>query len=112
MEDGGDAGPVVARLRELEQRKSTVEREMVSLQPIPALPAHVVENRLAEWRRLVRQSVTQGRPVLQRVLRGRITFTPDGNGYVFHAPTRFDKLFTGIAVPRPAFIPERRPARH
>ncbi len=43
-----------------------------------------------EWRRLLRQSTTQGRTVLQRVLRGRITFTPtaDGKGYRFHASTR------------------------
>jgi hypothetical protein len=53
------------------------------------------EDRLAEWRRLLRQSTTQGRAVLQRVLRGRITFTPKGDGYEFEAPTRFDKLFTG-----------------
>jgi hypothetical protein len=37
--------------------------------------------------------------VLQRVLRGRITFTRSGNGYEFFAPTRFDKLFTGIVAP-------------
>jgi len=77
---------------------------MSRLQPVPRLPATVVENRLAEWRRLLRQSVTQGRAVLQRVLDGRIVFTPEGEGYAFAAPTRFDKLFTGIATPRPAFI--------
>lgn len=60
--------------------------------------------RLAEWRRLLRASTTQGRAVLQRVLRGRIVFTPSGKGYTFQAPTRFDKLFGGIAAPRPAFI--------
>ncbi len=42
-----------------------------------------------------------GPAVLQRVLKGRITFTPleDGTGYEFEAQTRFDGLFTGIAVP-------------
>ena len=44
------------------------------------------------------QSTTQGRAVLQRVLRGRITFTPKCWGYEFEAPTRFDKLFLGVAV--------------
>src|SRR6185503_12009238 len=52
--------------------------------------------------------------VLQRVLRGRITFTPRVNeisgeldGYAFEAPTRFDKLFTGIAVERPkSLVPD------
>ena len=28
----------------------------------------------------------------------------DGRGYDFTAPARFDRLFTGIAVTRPAFI--------
>ena len=63
-----------------------------------------VEDRLAEWRRRLRQSTTQGRAVLQRVLRGRITFTPKFEGYEFEAPTRFDKLFLGVVVERPAWI--------
>jgi hypothetical protein len=68
----------------------------------------VVEIRLAEWRRLLWASTTQGRAVLQRVLRGRITSTPhpDGQGYDFSAPTQFDKLFTGIVVPRPTWVTE------
>ncbi len=68
----------------------------------------IIENRLAEWRRLLRQSTTQGRTVLQRILRGRLTFTLRRNeisgevdGYDFEGPTRFDRLFTGIAVERP-----------
>lgn len=49
--------------------------------------------------------------MLQRVLGGRIVFTPNASndGYDFVAPTRFDRLFTGIAVPaepRPAWMPE------
>jgi hypothetical protein len=59
-----------------------------------------------EWRRLLRQSTTQGRLVLERVLRGKLVFTPtpDGAGYVFEAPTRFDKLFSGIATPIPPYV--------
>lgn len=38
------------------------------------------------------------------MLRGRIVFTPGGDGYTFDAPTRFDKLFSGIVPKRPAFI--------
>ena len=40
--------------------------------------------------------------MLQRVLQGRITFTPKYQGYEFEAPTRFDKLFLGVAVEIPA----------
>jgi hypothetical protein len=67
-----------------------------SLQPLPRLAPAVVESRLEEWRRLLRGSTRQGRAVLQRVLRGRIVFTPVTDdpqcvGYEFEAPTRFDK---------------------
>ena len=54
--------------------------------------------RPAEWRRLLRSSTTQGRTVLQRILRGRIVFTLRTNpmateidSYDFTAPTRFEK---------------------
>ena len=67
------------------------------LQPAPRLPQAVLEDRLAEWRRLLRQSLTKGRVVIQRIVRGRIMFTPrDDAGYDFEAPTRFDKLFSGV----------------
>jgi hypothetical protein len=44
--------------------------------------------------------------VLKRILRGRLTFTPrvDLQGYDFLGPTRFDKLFTGVAIPPPASL--------
>jgi site-specific DNA recombinase len=91
---------LVAKLRELEARQSAIVIDAGNLAPIPRLAPAVLENRLAEWRRLLRSSTTQARTVLQRVLRGRITFTPraDGRGYDFEGPTRFDRLFTGIAV--------------
>ena len=64
---------------------------------------------------MLRQSPTQGRSVLQRVLRGRIVFTPKGEGYTFAAETRFDKLwfgipvpFSGFAGPRPSWLPNSR----
>jgi hypothetical protein len=89
----------VAKLRELEARRTAIDREMASLKPIPRLAPAVIENRLAEWRRILRASTSQGRTVIQRIIRGRITFTPraDGFGYDFQATTSFDKLFTGIA---------------
>jgi hypothetical protein len=73
------------------------------LQPLPRLTPKVLETRLEEWRRLLRGSTTQGRAVLQRVLRGRIVFTPITDeplyiGYEFQAPTRFDRLFLGVSL--------------
>jgi site-specific DNA recombinase len=108
LETGGDVAALVTKLRELEARRTAIDHEVSSLQPVPRLAPEVVENRLAEWRRLLRQSTTQGRTVLQRVLRGRLTFTPHVNevsgeidGYTFEAPTRFDHLFCGIVAERP-----------
>jgi hypothetical protein len=108
IETGSEAASLVAKLRELEARRLAIRAEALSLQPVPRLAPAVIENRLAEWRRLLRASTTQARTVLQRILRGRLTFTPrvnevsgDVDGYEFEGPTRFDKLFSGIAVERP-----------
>jgi hypothetical protein len=50
---------LVERLRERETRARTIDAELGGLRP-PRLAPEVVENRLAEWRRLLRQSTTQG----------------------------------------------------
>jgi len=107
VEDGGDAATLVVRIRELEERGRSIQAELAQLKPLPRLPAKVVQDRLAEWRRLLRASTTQARAVLQHVLQGRLTFTPrpNGDGYDFSGPTRFDRLFSGIVVGRPAFLP-------
>ncbi|MGH9140611.1 MAG: hypothetical protein ACRD2I_05660 [Vicinamibacterales bacterium] len=106
IETGGDAASLVAKVRQLEARRTAIDKEVRNLRPVPRLAPAVIEGRLAEWRRLLRSSTTQGRTVLQRILRGRLTFTPraDGRGYDFSAPTRFDRLFTGIACEVPAYI--------
>ena len=105
IETGGDAASLVAKVREQEERLSAIDRELRCLQPVPRLAPKVVEDRLAEWRRLLRQSTTQGRAVLQRVLSGRIVFTPrDDGGYDFSAETRFDRLFSGVVVPMPDWL--------
>ena len=98
IETGGEAASLVAKVKELEARRVAIDGELRSSKPVPRLRPEVVEGRLTEWRRLLRQSPTQGRAVLQRVLRGRITFTRKCGGYEFEAPTRFDKLFLGVAV--------------
>jgi site-specific DNA recombinase len=108
-----DVTSLAAKLRELEARRTAIDGELHSLHPVPRLAPAVIENRLAEWRRLLRQSTTQGRAVLQRVLHGRITFTPADGGYAFEASTRFDRLFTGLVVDRPAWLPKStRGAEH
>jgi hypothetical protein len=106
IEDGDNAESLVDKLKVLELRKRQIAEELRALQPIPQIEKKIVEDRLAAWRRLLRQSTTQGRAVLQRVLKGRLRFVPrpEMDGYDFSGPTRFDKLFVGIAVEPPAWI--------
>jgi hypothetical protein len=108
---GGQLESLLDKVRGLEARRSAIDVDLSELRPVPRLAPEVIEGRLAEWRRILRGSATQARTVLNRVLSERITFTPraDGSGYDFTAPTRFDKLFTGIGVGKPdrkSFIPE------
>ena len=81
-----------------------VEAEGWTVGDVTDVGHHERLHRLAEWRRLLRQSTTQGRAVLQRVVDGRITFTPNGGGYTFEASTRFDKLFSGVACELPCWV--------
>ena len=97
IEAGVDPVTVAPKLKDLEARKAEIITMMSDLQPIPRLPPELVDNRLAEWRRLLRASTTQGRQVLDRVLAGRIVFTPADDGCTFEAPTRFGRLFEGFA---------------
>jgi site-specific DNA recombinase len=102
--DGADAKALLEGLRKLEAQRDGVRAKLAALRPLPRLPIKIVESRLADWRRMLRANPTQGREVLRRVLKGRIRFTPRGDGYEFECPTRFDRLFAGIVAPRPAFV--------
>ena len=122
IEEGNDSPTVMARIKELEASKARIELELSELKPLPRLPKKVVEDRLSEWRRMLRSSLTQSRAVLQRLFDQRIVFTPrpfetdpkrvaeqfrSGGGYDFKVKTRYDRLFTGVAVPKPSFITVR-----
>jgi hypothetical protein len=64
LETTGDIESVATTLRDLEARRATLDADLRALQPLPRLAPAVIESRLAEWRRLLRASVTQGRAVL------------------------------------------------
>jgi len=107
LEIGSDVPSAVAKIRALEARQRTIDDELANLRPVPRLPAETLNDRLSEWRTLLRGSVTQARAVLQRIIVGRIQFTPRptndwevAGGYDFEARTRFDKLFAGVAAPQ------------
>lgn len=89
------------------RKRSGIEREIASVQLLPRLEQRIIDTRLAEWRRLLRQSTTQGRSVLQRVLRGRLTVHAAGRRRVLrlHRARRAStSCSTGIVVRRPGFI--------
>lgn len=104
---GGELASLVGRLRELEAKKEALIEELVAQRPVEMPPRSVVEDRLADWRRMLRGSVATGRAVLDRVLDGRIVFTPVGTAaYEFEAPTRYDRLFSGLVVPKSVWTVE------
>jgi site-specific DNA recombinase len=109
VEAGGDAASLVGRLKDLEARKAGLADRIAALRPVPRLATDVVQSRLDEWRRLLRGSVTQGRAVLKRILDGRIVFTPRADGGLnFECPTVYHRLFAGVAVERPRWVPDSR----
>jgi hypothetical protein len=86
LESAGDIASVVAKLRDLEKRRAAIADELARV--------------------LLRQLTTQSRAVLQRILNGRIVFRPVPGGDAFEAPTRFDRVFAGVAVPPLTWVPE------
>jgi septal ring factor EnvC (AmiA/AmiB activator) len=76
VETAGDVTSLAVKLRELEARRTAIDDELGHLQPVPRLPVEIIEDRLAEWRRLLRASVAKGRSVLQKVLGGGHSASP------------------------------------
>ena len=78
----------------------------------PRLAPAVIESRLAEWRRLLRQSPTQGRAVLQRVRHGAASPSRRARtaGYDFTAPRASTGCSPAWRRQRPAWIAERATA--
>jgi site-specific DNA recombinase len=108
IETGSESATLSARLSELEAQRDGLRADLARLRPLPRLAPAAITSRLAEWRRLLRGSTTQARTVIQKIVKGRITFElfeEDEDrlaGYTFRAETRFDGLFEGVASECPA----------
>ena len=102
---GGEMTSLVAKLREMESRRAAIAEEQAAARPVPMPPRALIEDRLAEWRRLLRQNTQTARVVLDRVLRDRIVFRPIGAGYEFECPTRYDRLFAAPPPVPPTPVP-------
>ena len=70
-----DVASLVGKLRELEARARAIATDLLALRPVPRLAPAVIDDRLAEWRRLllVNHARSQRPPANPR---GRIVFTP------------------------------------
>jgi len=103
---GSDVTPIIERMKSLEGRRIEIEHELKAATPAPRLETRVLESRLAEWRRILRGSVTQARDVLQRVIRGKLRFTQLPGGIIqFEGESRYSWLSSGIFVGVPDTTP-------
>ena len=85
-------------------KRAELAEEQEAQRPVPMPPRSMVEDRLADWRRMLRQ------PQTARVVLDRTTFMRDGLGYVFQCPTRYDRLFSGLVVPQSVWALPAAPA--
>ncbi len=111
IETGNAPMTVLDRIRDLERKRRDVDAALASCVALPRRAPEVVADRLSEWRRPLRGSTDQARAVLQRVIDGRITFTPRPRvkgtcpEVEFEARTRFGRLFSGVCV-KDGAVPE------
>jgi hypothetical protein len=98
---GGPLEALVARLADRQGRQEAIARELPLRQAaLPAVNLSRLEARLrgklADWRRLLRRNVVEGRGVLRALLVGPLRFTPvnDGRrrGYAFEGAIALDRL--------------------
>lgn len=85
---GRGSASLVAKLRELKQRRTAIDEENADLRPAPRLATEVIEGRLARMA-AVASAERHDRPHGPRPsARRELVFTPAGLGYQFEAPTR------------------------
>jgi site-specific DNA recombinase len=86
IEEGGQLAPLVAAIDVQERRRKDVEARLTAARtPRPSANATTLratlEGYLTDWRGLLRGHVHQGQQVLRRLIVGRVTFTPEAEGY-------------------------------
>lgn len=102
----GDVAGLAEALRDRELRRQAIRAELRQLEstaPVgPALTAAVLETelraRLTEWRRLIRNHAVEARPVLSKLIAGRLTFEPDAERrrYRFYGTATLGELLEGV----------------
>ena len=99
---GGQLEALVAGMRDREQEQHRLRRELADLAPAPALLEDdaleaTLTARVAEWKAMAARNVAQGRQVIRKLLRGRVTVKPLPDGTCeLSGRADYGKLFTGI----------------
>lgn len=102
---GGPLDTLVTSLADREARREALERELrLRSGATPTVDLAAIEARLraklAEWRRLLRTNVADGREVLRLLLVGKLWFTPireeRRRGYAFEGTIALDRVLSGV----------------
>jgi hypothetical protein len=99
--EGGELAPLVTALDiyeprhvDLAARRLTAETPTVSFDP--AAIRCQLEGYLVNWRGLLRTNVPQGQQILKRLIKGRLTFTPQVGHYAFAGEGTTQPLSAGL----------------
>ena len=101
----GDVDALAVAIKERERDRDRLKRELAALDGLAELsafnPQTVERNlrkKLGEWRGLLRRQTPLSRQVLDRLLDGRIVWTPNREAglYEFAGHVRFDRLLHGV----------------
>ena len=93
--------PLVAQLHDRQQERERLIAAIGAAQAVerihadrPAIEA-TVQAQVANWRALLTDSVEDGRTLLREVLSTPLVFTPESDGYHFHASVATGELIAG-----------------
>jgi hypothetical protein len=104
---GGEMTSLVEGLREREQRRASLERQIASLTTARVVDPRRVERELrakfSEWREMFGRHIQLSRQALQKLLTEKIVCTPKREAgrsfYELRARLSFGRIFTGILGP-------------
>jgi hypothetical protein len=113
---GGDLGSLLQALKGREAKRDRLRADLAALGQAPTVTTfdlrrfeRDVRARLTDWRGVLHRQTTQARQILQKLLVGRLAFTPgsdtEGRYYEFGGQGALDKLLTGIIRPSSVVTP-------
>ncbi len=113
---GGDLPVLLAAVKEREQRRAELERQLAMLEGCDrvveldeARLERDLRGRLTDWQGLLHRQLPVARQMLRKLMVGRLVFTPDPatRTYSFAGKATFDSLLTGIVLTKVLVSPTR-----